>query len=86
MINTFKDFLRSENCYDQFIYNLSEYGEYIQTDSIEEYVSVLKMNEIEEEENYIIEAFFWDNSNEGRSFWEEKHDRWEKFLGVEHEV
>jgi len=66
----FVEFLKDNNIYDQFIYNLKNYNSI----SLDDYCYKIYIT------SYILDAFSWKHTKEGYDFWDEMSDKWIKYL------
>ena len=64
----FVKFLKDNNVYDKFIYNLKNYI------SLDDYCYKIYIT------NYILDSFTWNNTKEGHNFWYDIYNKWVNYL------
>ena len=69
-IELFEKFLKEYNCYDKFINNL--YNDPINQDVITLEMLYKKVDSV----NYLNDAFFWADTEEGYAYWSNLHTKW----------
>ena len=65
VLETFKQFLLDKGCLESYIYYLE----------IDDYLSLDEYNNVN---RFIIDAFCWDLTKEGNYFWSIKDDEWKR--------
>jgi len=66
MIEQFKEFLKDNNCFKEFIDALNNQGEYS---------SLTELHCYEEPDDY-LQCLDWENTPQGEDFWRELHFKW----------
>jgi hypothetical protein len=66
----FIKFLEDNNDYDKFIYNFKYQKRY----NIETFCDIIKQSE------YIMDAFIWDETKQGDSYWLKLNYKWKELL------
>jgi hypothetical protein len=66
----FSNFLKDNNAYDKFIYNLEHYS-----------FSKIKFDKLDNIKKLdYLDVFYWKNTKEGVGYWDNLNDEWEEFI------